>query len=81
MDINILNSFLFHPRMASQQIGANDHLIEVLPPMFYFFTEMEKLVRSMMTLLQYIIKGDSTLSLRTFGDMVSQMVPPLLKTQ
>ena len=29
MDINILNSFLFHPRMASQQIGANDHLIEV----------------------------------------------------
>ena len=29
MDINILNSFLFHPRMASQQIGVNDHLIEV----------------------------------------------------
>ena len=29
MDINILNSFLFHPRMASHQIGANDHLIEV----------------------------------------------------
>jgi len=29
MDINILNSFLFHPRMASQQIGDNDHLIEV----------------------------------------------------
>jgi len=29
MDINILNSFLFHPRKASQQIGANDHLIEV----------------------------------------------------
>ena len=29
MDINILNSFLFHPRMAAQQIGANDHLIEV----------------------------------------------------
>ena len=29
MDINILNSFLFHPRMASQQMGDNDHLIEV----------------------------------------------------
>ena len=29
MDINILNSFLFPPRMASQQIGANDHLIVV----------------------------------------------------
>ena len=29
MDKNILNSFLFHPRMASQQIEVNDHLIEV----------------------------------------------------
>ena len=29
MDINILNSFLFHPRKAFQQMGENDHLIEV----------------------------------------------------
>ena len=29
MDINILNSFLFHPRKASQKMGDNDHLITV----------------------------------------------------
>ena len=29
MDINILNSFLFHPRKAFQQMGDNDRLIEV----------------------------------------------------
>ena len=29
MDINILNSFLFHPRKASQPMGDNDHLITV----------------------------------------------------
>ncbi len=29
MDINILNSFLFHPRTAPQQLRDNDHLIEV----------------------------------------------------
>ena len=29
MNINILNSFLFHPRKAFPQMGENDHLIEV----------------------------------------------------
>ncbi|MBC8255847.1 MAG: alpha/beta hydrolase [Candidatus Marinimicrobia bacterium] len=29
MDINLLNSFLFHPRSASQQKEVNDHLVEV----------------------------------------------------
>ena len=29
MDINILNSFLFHPRKAPESIGENDMLIPV----------------------------------------------------
>ena len=49
--------------------------------MFYFFTEMEKLARSMMTLLQHIIKEVSILSLLILGGMDSQTETPMLKTQ
>ena len=63
MNLNIINSFLFHPRKSHQEIGKNDffievedgvkvgtrlHLISQSSPTILFFMVMEKLLQTMM---------------------------------